>query len=580
MLNTDRLCIGCMNDNGGERVCSICGYDSEKANGDNCLPIKYWLKDRYYIGRVLDSNGEGITYIGWDNKNDSIVNVREYFPTGACLRKKDLAVGIVPGNEFAFNDGIMKFIELHKKIATYSDLPALLPVIEVFEENGTAYSIIKSVPGISLREFLIRNGGNLSWEQARPLFLPLITTVSALHEGGILHRGISPDTIIVGRDGKLRLSGICIRAARMSKSSLSVQLYPGFSAIEQYGFDMEVGDGRHTDVYGMAATLFRVLMGAAPTDASERISNDNMQIPASVADTLPKYVLSALANALQIMPADRTADMDSFRISMTPVAADTTPTYKTEKVLVHRKPAEKQNISKPAEREASSSKKYAIISSAVTAGIMIVLGVFVYIIFGGNPSTPSGQPSVPVDSSQPEQVSSEIPSGNSSSNTSQKLYQVPELIGKPYAEIVENTDYTVYFSFAVKDKQFSDKYPKGYVIDQVQKSDQSVQKGSTIELTLSLGPKEVAVANIVGMTKEQATIELLKQGFLYENITFLDAYDAKKPSSVVIAVEPSAGSKVDTDIRITVRINGVIKNQTSDNSSQSQTSTNNTSSTR
>ena len=38
MVNTERLCPGCMNDNGGEKICPICGYNSAEHNGEDCLP--------------------------------------------------------------------------------------------------------------------------------------------------------------------------------------------------------------------------------------------------------------------------------------------------------------------------------------------------------------------------------------------------------------------------------------------------------------------------------------------------------------------------------------------------------------
>ena len=65
MINTERLCLGCMNDNGGEKICPICGYDSANTNPDNCLPAKFVIKNRYYLGKAVSVNGEGISYIAW-----------------------------------------------------------------------------------------------------------------------------------------------------------------------------------------------------------------------------------------------------------------------------------------------------------------------------------------------------------------------------------------------------------------------------------------------------------------------------------------------------------------------------------
>ena len=553
MLNTERLCLGCMNDNGGENVCTICGYDSREQNPQGFLPVKYWIRQRYLVGRATDNNGEGVTYIGWDNKEDTVVNIREYFPKGAAERNADNTVKIVKGNEFTFNEGIMNFLELNRKLQKLSNLPALSPVTEVFEENGTAYSITKSVQGITLREFLVRNGGNLKWEQARPLFLPLITTVASLHEAGIIHRGISPETILVGRDGKLRLSGICIRPVRMANSNMAIQLFPGYSAVEQCGMDIESRDGKYTDVYGMAATLFRVLLGKAPTDVKERISGDNMQIPARFAETIPPYVLTALANGLQIMPQDRVQDMDSFRIALTPVGGNTTTTFKSAPATVastaRRPEAEKAPESK------GSGKKYAVISAVITAAVFIALALTVYFVFlsgndGGGGTTSDNSSSAPSISIPTNSENIIIPP-----DSTDKLYQVPNIVGKKYADVIENTDYNTWLAFEIVEKRYSDKYDRGFIIEQKQTSDQTVKKGSTIQIVVSLGPAKVKVPDVTGKTPNEAIFELMKKGFAFDNIKSVDGYSGDVAPGVIIRTEPAAGTAVDNDTRIVLYIN-------------------------
>ena len=550
MLNTERLCLGCMNDNGGEAICSICGYDSKEFNDSEFLATSTWLKDRYLVGRAFENNGEGVTYIGWDNRNDTIVNIREYFPKGAAIRKSSGSISIVEGSEFTFNEGIMNFLELNRKLLKISGVHSFLEAVEVFETNGTAYAVFKAVQGITLREFLIRNGGNLKWEQARPLFLPLITTVATLHENGIIHRGISPETIIVGRDGKLRLTGICIRPTRMSKSNMTIQLFPGYSAVEQYGYDIECRDGKYTDVYGMAATLFRVLMGKAPTDVTERISNDTMEVPSRYAETLPKFVLSSLANALQIMPENRTQDMDAFRISLTPVSSNTA-TVQTTVAQTQVVP----NVSKVVEKKEVSNKKYILTASAITAAVFIVLAVVVYFIFL-KPAPADNDDNGSIPSQSTPAINSEVTSENLiPSEVGDNLYQVPDFVGKKYSDVVDNVDYKTFFTFEVIDKNFSDKYPRGYIISQTPTSDQSVKKGTNVQLVLSLGPRTIAVPDLTGKTADEAKLELIKLGFDYNNISVIEVYAADKPANTVIEIEPGVGTRLDSDSHIQLRIN-------------------------
>ena len=290
MLNTDRLCPGCMNDNGGEKICSICGYDMSSQNDKDCLPVRFLLSERYIIGKAIVRNTEGIIYIAWDNASDTAVHIKEYYPAGISVRNPDKTVSVISGNEFIFNEGLIDFMEINKKLIA-TELPSVIPVLTVFEENGTVYAITPVISGITLQSFLDRNGGLLRWEQARPLFLPFIDTVKGLHEIGIIHGGISPETIIVGRDGKLRITGICIPRLRKVSPDSPTELYSGYAAAEQYGkIDTEIGE--YTDVYNLSATLFRVLIGTVPPSAEIRLQNDNLSIPSKFADELRKWLES------------------------------------------------------------------------------------------------------------------------------------------------------------------------------------------------------------------------------------------------------------------------------------------------
>ena len=312
MLNPNNLCPGCMNEKVTEGKCPICGYNPDEPANPMFLAPGSMLDARYSVGKVLDTNGEGVTYLGYDTVTATTVNIREFFPTGLCERDSDGAtVLMLSGSEYSYNDSLMKFIELSRELFKLNDLPALFDILDVRESNNTAYRITRAVPGISLREFLMRNGGILKWDQARSLFAPLITSISALHSAGIIHRGISPDTLIVAKDGKLRINGFCIAECRTAKSALTSQLFPGFAAIEQYG--AAGTQGPWTDIYAFAATIYRTLVGNPPPEATERLEHDNMTIPAKIARETPKAVLETLANALQVLPNDRTQNIDSMR---------------------------------------------------------------------------------------------------------------------------------------------------------------------------------------------------------------------------------------------------------------------------
>ncbi len=546
MLNTDRLCLGCMNDNGGEKICAICGYDSDTRNDADCLPAKMWLKDRYLVGRVVDRDADGIVYIGWDNARDSIVNIREYFPSSSAMRNPDKTVWASEENKYAFNGGLMRFIEINEKLME-SELPSLIPTTDTFEENGTAYAINATFSGITLEDFLSRNGGSLKWEQARPLFLPLMDTVKGIHEMGIVHGGICPKTILVGRDGKLRISSVKINPV----------VNDGFSSIEQYE-NSDGGIDASADVYAISATLFCVLIGNVPPAATARLENDNMAIPAKFAQELPRNVLVALANGLQVQSDKRTQTLNDFRNEL--VYGDSADGTDINAVA-HRKAVKTETDGK-AKKKNGSGVKYAAISAVCTAVVFLALAAVLSFTVFKDYIFPEDNSSVVVSDEPAPPSSQVIGTTDEGAEVAPKQYAVPDLSGKYYSEILEEADGEYEnFKISIKGKEFSDKYARGTVCAQSLKAGTSVLKDAEIQVTISLGPKEIKIANVLGLNENEAKLELLKQGFLYENIKVVDKYDSESPSGVVLEQQPAYGTKVGTDVLVEIYINRYVEEE-------------------
>lgn len=571
MLNTERLCLGCMNDNGGEKICPICGYDSATKNPDNALPTNFILRDRYLVGKLSSADGEGLNYIGWDNSNDTIINIKEYFPSNIAHRNPDKTVSMEEGMEYPFNEGLLEFKDIKCNIMR-AESAALVPVTDVFEENGTVYAIENHIQSISLEDFLLKNGNTLKWEQVRALFLPLIDTLKEMNDIGIIHRGISADTIIVGRDGKLRISNYFVKKLRLASTEFESQLYKGYAAVEQYGFE-GMHDDTYTDVYGLSATLFRVLIGTVPPEATLRLQNDSMSIPAKFAEELPRPVLAALANGLQVLPENRTRDIETFKNQLIYGEIPNLPKAKHNSKNADKVSSDSGRKAK--KNKGSGSVKYVMISAGCTAlifliiGAILVFGVFKDEIF---------KPQEPTLSSEETNVITpevdKIGDIDSGAEVTSKLYTVPDLKGKLYAEIIDNEDYEM-FEFAISEKSFSDEYPKGAICSQsIAPGGDGVVRDTKIEVVISLGPKEIEIRNLKGLTEDKAKMELLKQGFLYDNIEILEKYDEDAAPGVVMGQEPEYGEKVNTDIGVKVYINSYEGEESEESGSSKDSSRN------
>lgn len=562
MANTDRLCPGCMKDNGGQSVCSVCGYDSSKNNPPDKLPTRFMIRDRYFVGRTVYSDSQVTVYLGYDTVESKAVSIKEYFPASIAERNPDKTVRASAEAQFAYNEGLIDFIDKNKKLIGFP-LASLPSTFSVFEENSTAYAVGETISGITLKRFLARNGGNLRWEQVRPLILPLIDTVKSLHDLGIIHGAISPETVMVCRDGKLRLISLPSNLGGKSGDFPAV-IKDGYSAAEQYSSAADVGV--YTDVYGICATLFTVLIGTVPPCADERVKKDSLTIPSHFADELPRQVLVSLANGMQVDYSKRTKDIETLKNEL--IYGETRENVrKVQKGAKAKSGAEKSKASAGEVKEnKGSSIKYAAIAAGVTAALFLIMGVVLVLtvfkdqVFKKNDGLSNYEaPSIPETAS--------IGDVDSNALESKILYTVPDLRGKYYAEVEDSED-CEHIKLVLKGKEYSNIYQRGQICAQSIAGGQSAEHDSVVEITISLGAKDMKMPDLSGLTEDQARIELLKLGLLYNNIEIIDEYDSDSKPGIVLRQDPKRDEVITAEAYVRVFVNSYEGEDSSSNYSR------------
>lgn len=506
MINSDNLCMSCMKDIGTEKQCPYCGFHADSKQIEPYLPIRTVLGNRYLVGKLLEYNGDGATYMGLDLSTREPVNIREFFPENIAQRDpKTLGVFVMPEKETIYNECLQSFTEMWRKLMRLSGLSALIKVRDILEGNGTCYAITENIDGITLREYLLRNNvGYISWEKARPLLMPVLSTLGTLHASGIIHRGISPSTLVVAPDGKIRITGFSISPVRSARSELKCQLYNGYAAFEQYGF--EGRQGTWTDIYGFGAVLYRTLIGTDPIDATERVTNDRLMVPGKFAEQLPAYVINGLVNALQIMPEDRTRTVEELRaeLSASPSAvAGTGVEYEPVVPVNVKKPVAQRIVDEEDEEDYTYNKREAAKkrhnrSSAVIAvcAIIIVLAIAFLVLWQTGV--------IKIDN-------------DTTTTAAAETVEVPNFVGKPYSEIVDNTYNTKNFTFE-KNEVYNSTVEEGYVISQSVDVNKKVPVGTTIRLEVSKGKESIVfpTGGIIGTKYEDAQKYLTGLGFKVE----------------------------------------------------------------
>ena len=305
-------CLGCMEDFRGY-PCPNCGYDPAKdKHMEYALPLQTILYGKYLVGKVLGQGGFGITYIGWDIPLERKVAIKEYYPSGQVSRSpgtRNLTWYTTEAAEQAHRDGIQMFLKEARKMSKVDGIPGVVRVLDLFQENGTAYIVMEFIEGVTLKAKL-QQTGPLPWEQAREIFLPAIQTMAQVHKAGLVHRDLSPDNIMLLPNGGVKILDLgAAKDLSINSGASSMQVAKsGFSPLEQY--TRRGGSGPWTDVYSMAATIYYTLTGKLPPNAIDRLDKDTLSWENAALLALPPQALKALQKAMAVQAQNRTQSMD------------------------------------------------------------------------------------------------------------------------------------------------------------------------------------------------------------------------------------------------------------------------------
>ena len=272
-INGKKLCGNCFNSIKNE-PCPYCGYKKSTYKPEpGALPVESVLMGRYSVGEVLGKGGFGVTYKAYDTRNDRIVAVKEYYPNGLVHRDTGTTQISVSSSQYEenFKTGADKFYNEAKTVARFNGSPNIVNVYEFFYENSTVYYSMEFLDGVDLKHYAKSLGGRIPQEKALYIMNIITDALLIAHSMNVLHRDISPDNIFVTKDGGIKL--IDFGAARQvlaeQSKSLSVILKQGFAPLEQY--QRRGKQGPWTDIYALGATVFYILTGKLPDEATERL---------------------------------------------------------------------------------------------------------------------------------------------------------------------------------------------------------------------------------------------------------------------------------------------------------------------
>lgn len=489
------LCMGCMQELNGSVICPNCHFDNSEVQSAPFLPFGTELAGRYVTGTGLETNGESTRYVAFDKQTGDVVIVSEFLPIGLFSRDEgQTELKVNYDDRLAFNKLRDEFISYFRIISELKDLSALTNIVDVFEENNTAYAIEEKEDLIPFEEYIERSNGHLDWDIARPLFMPVISALEALHKRGVGHYAVAPKNLFITASGKIRMAGYATENERKRGTALKSQLFSGAAAPEQYEDNFPLDD--ITDIYGLCSTLFYALTGHLPKSAVERLKDSRLLMSTSTVKSLPPHVVSALANGLQVQRENRITDFDELRSQLS--VAHTAKAIQDE---ISRTAS--MNITKEQSRRNNGMSHASIvtISVAITVLVLGIAGVFWLMqnplagLFSGNTDATAA----------------------STSSTEWTGPVVPNYVGMKYEDVVKaaasDDSVVVYRDY---NDAYSDKYADGVVMEQYPPAGSKVEQedGITVSVTVSLGAQMRELPAIQGNKIDEAAQSLADAGLL------------------------------------------------------------------
>lgn len=310
MSITRKLCKNCFAPKSRRGECPVCGY-TKGAGDPSLLPRGTKLAGRYIVGGAIGRGGFGVTYLAYDTNDKKTVAVKEYFPS--MLAKRDRGGYVIPVSEKSavqFNIGAEKFFDEADLVRQFNGNPNIISIYECFYENNTAYYIMEYLDGITLDNY-VKKYGVLSPAEAAFVADKLSMALVVLHSGNVLHRDISPDNVMLCKNGNVKLVDFGAARQFLSDGTLgyTVIMKPGFSPLEQYSHDTE--PDIRADIYSAGTLLYYALTGNIPESPYKRMENDSAFC--GKADGGESGLWRVIEKAAAVMPSERYQSAEELR---------------------------------------------------------------------------------------------------------------------------------------------------------------------------------------------------------------------------------------------------------------------------
>lgn len=261
----------------------------------------------YRIERVLGQGSFGITYVANVRlkgrlgaiESTATVAIKEFFLRDVSSRN-GLRVFSVSDSTLC-SDYRRDFLREAQNLSRL-DNDHIVKVLETIEENDTVYYVMEYLSGGNLDQHILSHG-RLSCREALDIAIQIGEALKCMHAQHMLHLDLKPLNVMRGEDGHIVLIDFglskCFGADGQPESSTRIgQGTTGYAPIEQHSFKKADGFMPTLDIYALGATLFKMLTGSVPPEASV-VLNEGLPVDELSSAGVPPAIMALVERAMQ-----------------------------------------------------------------------------------------------------------------------------------------------------------------------------------------------------------------------------------------------------------------------------------------
>ncbi|MBE9912657.1 Stk1 family PASTA domain-containing Ser/Thr kinase [Paenibacillus donghaensis] len=492
--------------------------------------IGHELGGRYEIIERIGGGGMALVYKAHD-----------------LLLGRNVAVKVLR-QQFVHDEEFIRRFRREAQSAASLSHPNVVSIYDVGQEGEIHYIVMEYVEGHNLNE-IIKERAPLQVDEAIRIASQICDALDHAHHNQIIHRDIKPHNILIGRNGRVKVTDFGI--ARAVTSTTITQTGSVVGSVHYFSPEHAKGvvTGEKSDLYSLGIVLYQMLtarlpfLGESPISVALKHLQEEFEEPREVNPLIPQSVENIILKSMRKNPQER---YQSAKEMLHDLDTCLLPERRNEKKIdftdlddedrtrvipaikpQHIGPSPVRSRPLPAddreEREepAPSSKKQkngwgrpALWISLTLVVLIALAGVVFYV----NHTLTVPDVKVPnVLNKQVDEARKELEALG---------FEVPE------PERVYNPDVTA-----------------GVVFKQSREAGTEVKEGTSIQLTVGDVKPEVEIKDVKTLSFEAAVKTLVAQGFKEDNIKRNDQF-SDATVNTVIQQDPGANARVDTDSQV------------------------------